>query len=352
MSGRKHHYLPRFLQRAFAFQQKGDEFYVYAHHRAHGAYAVNVMRLGQELDFYGGPQDTALDDAITGGEGQLAISVHRLISGEEVSQSDIAKLISALSIRTKAMRKALTNLLPSILDAGRSRILNAKRIRKQFREEMLDPKKQRALVEEQIRKRPGLSREQRAKMLALMLPRWKSFVVEREDEFAREFRGLALVLFDKLLSEAAALADRAYLEAMSRDPGMPERAARLEEEIHFDVWETGESEFFVLGDCGPVALFTDGAPRLALGAFDGNTKMDFVFLPVSPNKCVVGRRNMSDDHGQSTVNLNQISAALSHEFVISHLKESEALVELRGIIGSLTPIETEEMIFRVINDDD
>jgi hypothetical protein len=78
--------------------------------------------------------------------------------------------------------------------------------------------------------------------------------------------------------------------------------------------------------------------------------MDYVFLPVSPIRCIVGRRS-SNAHGLNVADLNKISASLSHEFLISHLQEEEPLVELCVLIGTLTPIETEEGIFRALNDD-
>jgi hypothetical protein len=351
MSGRKHHYLPRFLQRPFAFRQKGKQFYVYAHHRAHGTFPKNVMELGQELDFYGGPDDTALDDAITDGEKQLAVTVHRLNNGEVVPQDDIARLISALSIRTKAMRQALTDLFPKFLEAGRARILNEKQIRRQFCESLKNPAKQRELIDEQIRKRqPKLNREERGKMSALMLPRWKSYVTSHQEQFVHELREMTTRLFDHALTEAASMADNAFLDALARGPEMPRRAERFAEVMQFNVWEADEGQFFVLGDCGPVGLFTDGVPRLALGSMNDDVQMDYVFLPVSPIRCIVGRRS-SNAHGLNVADLNKISASLSHEFLISNLQEEEPLVELCVLIGTLTPIETEEGIFRALNDD-
>lgn len=351
MSGRKQHYLPRFLQRPFAFRQKGKQFYVYAHHRRHGSFPKNVMELGQELDFYGGPDDTALDDAITDGEQHLAVTVHRLNNGEVVPQNDIARLISALSIRTKAMRQALTDLFPKFLEAGRARILNERQIRRQFRESLENPAKQRELIDEQIRKRqPNLNREERGKMRALMLPHWKSYVATHQEQFVHELRELTTRLFDHALTEAASMADTAFLGALARGPEMLKRAERFAGVMQFNVWEADEGQFFVLGDCGPVGLFTDGAPRLALGNMSDDVQMDYVFLPVSPTRCIVGRRSPSA-HGLSVTDLNKISACLSHEFVISHLREDEPVVELCALIGTLTPIETEESIFRVLNDD-
>lgn len=75
MAGRKHHYLPQLIQRPFACRQQGNEFYVHAHHRKHGCFTPNTNGLGKELDFYGGPSDTSLDDAITQGEDTLAATV-------------------------------------------------------------------------------------------------------------------------------------------------------------------------------------------------------------------------------------------------------------------------------------
>ena len=69
MAGRQHHYLPQLIQRPFAYRQQGKEFYVHAHHRTRGRFTPNTRGLGKELDFYGGPDDTSLDDAITRGEG-------------------------------------------------------------------------------------------------------------------------------------------------------------------------------------------------------------------------------------------------------------------------------------------
>ncbi len=81
MSGRKHHYLPQLIQRPFAYRKEGKQFYVHAHHRTRGRFTPNTSGLGKELDFYGGPEDTSLDEAITRGEDALAETVQAINRG-------------------------------------------------------------------------------------------------------------------------------------------------------------------------------------------------------------------------------------------------------------------------------
>jgi hypothetical protein len=346
MSGRRHHYLPRFLQRPFAFRQKGKQFYVHAHHRAHGSFPANVMDVGQEWDFYGNPERSALDDQITAGERKLAITLHRLNRQEDVPQLDVAQVIGALSIRTKAMRAALTSLVPLIVDGGRERLLSTKRLRQEFRDEFLDSKKQRDFVDEKMKEHPRLSRDERARARAQMLLRWKAFVASREEEFIATFRAIASEMFDRIEREALSLADNAFLGALEQDPGMHARAEKFVEEMRFGVW-CCDNDFFVLGDCGPIALYSDEGWRLALGAISSDVQMEFVFLPISPSHCIVGQRGHRG-HGLSPVDVNRKSAALSYEFIVSHLGKCEPLDDLSATIGSMVPIESQDSIFEFL----
>ena len=124
MSGRKHHYLPQLIQRPFAHRQRGKEFYVHAHHRTRGRFAPNTSGLGKELDFYGGPEDTSLDDAITQGEDALAATVQAINRGDGMAPMDMTTLISALAFCTKSMREAMVGMFPSLLGALRLRFLD------------------------------------------------------------------------------------------------------------------------------------------------------------------------------------------------------------------------------------
>jgi hypothetical protein len=348
MAGRRHHYIPRFLQRPFAHRQSGKEFYVYVHHYAREPYPTNVMNLGQERDFYGGPGDTALDDEITQGEQQLAMITHKLNAGEVVPAQDIASLITAISFRTKTMRMALTELIPPMLEAGRSHMLESRQHQADLHMSLHDPKKRKDLIYRHIRERMGhLGREQQAKMYALILPKWKVFVQENEDRLLADARAWVVAALEHLIEKASEIGDGAFLKALAKGPNMPERAKQLTTEMVLEVWDAPEGECFILGDCGAVGLFTDGKPRLALGSLDEDVEMEIVFLPISPIRCVVARKP-SAIRSVCVSEINQLSASASREFFISTQQDGPQMAELRGAIGTIDPIATRDEIAQLI----
>jgi len=346
MSGRKHHYLPQLIQRPFAYRKQGKEFYVHAHHRTRGRFTPNTRGLGKELDFYGGPEDTALDDAITQGEDALAETMQAINRGDAVAPADMATLICALAFRTKSMREALVGLFPALLEALRVKLLDAMRLRRDLMASLTDPKERKRLIYEQIDKNMGpLPREQRAKAYGLLLPRWKTEVAKQEQQLVAQAWQLAYFVLTKARTEADTMANSAYLNALAKDPAMPIRAARMADDLVFDVFDAPLGEFFILGDCGPVAMFSDGKPRLVLAALSDEVVMESVFLPVSPSRCIVGRLPATTV-SLSVADINRMSASLSLEFFVSNHDTEGGLADLRAAIGSLVPIETEEDIIQ------
>lgn len=349
MAGRQHHYLPQFIQRPFAYRRQGKEFYVHAHHRTRGRFTPNTRGLGKELDFYGGPDDTSLDDAITRGEGELAETVQAVNQGADVAPVDIAILICALAFRTKAMREALIGLFPALLSAFRVRLLDITRPRQDLVASLTNSTERKRLIYEQIDKRFGpLPREQRAKIYGALLPRWKTHVADQQDKLVADAWQLAYTVLARARAEADTIADGAYLAALAKDPEMHIRARRMAAEMVFELLDAPSGEFFILGDCGPAAVFSDGKPRLALAAFDNNVEVNMVFLPSSPVRCIVGRRPGVATHF-SVTDINRVSAGLSLEFFVSNRDAGEDLDELRALIGSLVPIDTEEDIIRALS---
>lgn len=348
MSGRKHHYLPQLIQRPFAYRQQGKEFYVHAHHRTRGRFSPNTSGLGKELDFYGGPSDTSLDDAITQGEGALAATVQAINRGAKVLPIDLATLICALAFRTKSMREALAGLFPMLLEALRLKLLDPMRLRRDLLASLTDPKEQKRLINAEMSKRFGhVHREQRAKIYGFISSQWKSHVAINEAQLVAEAWGMVHALLSRARTEANSLADGAYLKALAKDPAMPIRANRMATDMVFDVVDAQPDEFFILGDCGPVAMFSDGKPRLVLAAIANDVVMEAVYLPASPTRCIIGRLPTSTTH-LSVEEINRISASLSLEFFISAHDTGGDLDKLQATIGSLVPIETEEEIIHAL----
>lgn len=346
MSGRKHHYLPQFIQRPFAYRKQRDQFYVHAHHRTRGRFTPNTSGLGKELDFYGGPDDTSLDDAITRGEDALAETVQAINRGDYVAPADVATLVCALAFRTKSMREAIVDMLPPIVEGLRTTLLDPLRVRRELLASLTDPKEQKRLIYDQIEKASGrLPREQRAKIYATILPRWRTYVADQEAQLVAQAWGIAYAVMSRLRDEASTIANSAFLKALAKDPAMPARANQLASKMEFTCLVASPEEFFILGDCGPFAMFSDGKPRLVTSSFTDGAEIEKVFLPVSPSRCVMGSvPNSSPNAG--VVDINRFSASLSLEFFVSDRDTDQALDTLRSSIGSLVPIDTEDEIIQ------
>lgn len=260
----------------------------------------------------------------------------------------MATLVCALAFRTKSMREALIGIFPAIIASLRMRLLDRTRLRQELIASLTDPKQRKRLIYEQINKRMGaLSREQRAKAYGLLLPRWKIEVATQEERLVAEAWQLTYTVLAKARAEADAIADDAYLKALAKDPAMPVRANRMVAEMTFTVLNAPPGESFILGDCGPVAIFTDGKPRLVLAAISKEVEIETVLLPVSPTKCILGSLS-SPTTTPGVADINRISASLSLEFFVSDRGTGKDLDELRASIGSLVPIETEEDIVRAL----
>ena len=54
----------------------------------------------------------------------------------------------------------------------------------------------------------------------------------------------------------------------------PIRAKIFAADLTFEVLFSPPGEFFIRGECGPVAMFTDGKPRLVLGALSNDALSD------------------------------------------------------------------------------
>jgi hypothetical protein len=347
MSGRRQHYLPRFLQRAFRFRGEGDSALVYAHERSR-VYSPNVMGLGQERDFYGSPAESGLDEAITATEDRLAAIHRRLIEGYggEIASEEAASLISAISIRTKSMREAMGSLGPTIVSALEAHVQDEDKLREAFRKEGANPKLFNDAVAEQFAKMPHMDRNKKAAFVALARREFDRYRVEQEDEIVRQMKRHAVEFIAYLRTRAAELADTGFLRALNRDPAMPMRTERFAL-FSYSVAKAEEGAFYILGDCGPVGVFSDGSSRLVLGDIDDDATIDAVLLPISPELCLIGQRvpTILDTSPES---VNRLSASLSHRFFVSNRSGEGEFAELRKLIGTAAPIATEDRILALM----
>lgn len=297
------------------------------------------MGLGQERDFYGHPDQTSADDNITKGESHLAEIVNRLNEAPEtVPQEAYALLVAALAVRTKKMREAMADLVKTMAQSMGEAFDKHSLWRQEMDTYWSDPKKIDDLINGEIGKQPGMSREMRFKARAFAKQQWMGRKREVYEEMDRGARALVRHFFERMDAESADVADRAFRRVFEGDPAVPKRVDRLKE-FRFYAMDATEAEF-ILGDCAAVGVRSDGQPRLAIGDFDQDNPLDYIFLPISPERCVVASR-LGDISPYAVLDINRLSASLAHRFFISKSAKVDQLEELRELIGTAEPMASE-----------
>jgi len=340
MSGRQQHYLPQFLQRPFRHRTHKNKDYVYAHEGTR-SYTPSTMGLGQERDFYGHPDESIADGNITNSETRLAEILNRLNSDpNRVSQEDHAHLLAALAVRTRKLRDSLSGLVKTISAEMADYFQRKESLRREIETYWSDEQKLNSLISEELRKYPGIPEELRVQLTLRMKKEWhqqREHIVAKVNELGQ---ALATEFFSRMDKESAAVADNAFRKIFERDPTIPARAESLTALYEFSMIEAPEDAEFILGDCAAVGFRSDGAPRLPIGDLNDETPLAFIFLPISPRRCVMAAKRGTT--ALATVGeINRASAGLSHHFFISKSPDPVDLQILRALIGTAEPLVSE-----------
>lgn len=300
--------------------------------------------IGQERDFYSAPDDPSLDDALTRVETTMAETVRQLASGDValLDVSACATLVGALSVRTKAMRRAMIDVLPIVIEEAAKELADLQNTRQALKKHANDKRWLHETVSKEMAKLPRMSREQASRMRKTLETAIRVGFNDPDSPCITEaHEGLQLAAA-KLIKEAGAIADGAFKAALKNDPTMTLRAEQLRQ-CRFEIIEAEESYPFILGDCAVVARYTDGMARLPFSSIEDQLYPEIQCLPVSPRRCLTLRRDSKIPLPKAS-EINAWSAALSHEFFISHSATFSNAECLRKLINTADPIDTEDRI--------
>lgn len=118
MSGKRQHFIPRFLLDGFASHRSGDEVFAWVYRKDRAPFNTNTRNIGVEGSFYNDGSDSEADDLITTGEQAFSALLARLraTSGPIQDSDGIANLIAHFEIRTRHVRQSYANAAGSLLE--------------------------------------------------------------------------------------------------------------------------------------------------------------------------------------------------------------------------------------------
>lgn len=323
MSGRKHHFIPRMLLRAFG-QPKGKSTQVRVMRHGDNSFVSSIEGVAAERDFYAlfnhELPETALDDQITDFENFLDTDLKKLLSaqiGEFTDAKCAARVVCHLAIRNNHFRRAVSDAAFKIFDkfiATLSREDSAKSalgfngatpspsLSKILKEHISETSDYRKL---------GLTEDKLEKQLFEIIK--SNFGAAHQSVIAPAQAALSEMLSN--LSDVAADAQKkALLKSLAPD-------LRLEELETFE-WRIVEdvTQSLALPDCGPVSWSSVKKYEPYLLASKEETA--HIYLPISHCRILIGDRD--DPKKVDLKYLNKHLAECAWDFMITHPKNENA----------------------------
>ena len=108
MSGKRQHFIPRFLQSGFTSHTKGDESFTWVYRKGTEPFNTNIKNTGVEGKFYSAKDGSEVDSLITDAESKFSELIYNLRSGSlnpSKNKKSIAELIAHLEARTRHIRQ-------------------------------------------------------------------------------------------------------------------------------------------------------------------------------------------------------------------------------------------------------
>ena len=281
MSGKRHHFIPQFLQRGFASHNTNKDYYTWVYRKGDiNPFNTNIKNIGLEGYFYSEEKESTLDDMITAAETEYAIFVDELRNNDGVKKIDrkmAANLIAHLEIRTKNLRDSFRNAGTLLLD-GMTNFLtdqdNCERfVKKQVAIEagkMIDNELEKINVPRTLF---PIYRHQFAPLIKQKIP-----------EMTEYMRDMMRYISQNMPSLFEKSAKSGHIKALLNNHTPPVKISVFEK-LNYQVVTTGDFKI-PLGDSS--VIFNIEGEQAYKPYFEVDKKLIAVILPISSTKLLIG----------------------------------------------------------------
>lgn len=341
MSGKRHHFVPRFLQSGFASHTNGNEVFTWAYRKGAQVFNTNIVNVGVEGLFYSQDGDNTIDDSITTAEGRYSELVEALRADKENAVADskaIAELLAHLEIRTRHLRESFSNstsfLMHELLRFFEDKQAFGKYIQKKLRS---DPSILRNAIAEQLRNHnlPDSVLEEALKIGPALIEQLMPSLLDSLPSMATQYRAE----IPQMLKVAA---KSGHLKGLRQTLAPPVKT-RVYEDLKFQILHVQDAAI-PLGDS--MLVFQLHGNRMFKPFSEKADQIQAVYLPLSFDRVLVGS---VDDAILDISRLPMAIAKCSLEYFISSTKSNTNDL-LHSCIGELAYLLSQEQIEVLIED--
>jgi hypothetical protein len=340
MAGKRHHYLPRFLQKGFSSRQNGKEVYTWVFKKAIDPYETNIINVGTEKLFYGVSEELSLDDDITEKELEFSPLLEELrgySSDAKIENNCINEFVVHIVTRTRHIRLSMEEMGQSFFAIMHKYISSPTELNKLLLRYIREnPNELRKSIQESLAENGTRNVDPR------MLDRATKLAIKNAPQLLQSpaFLGMRLGLihgFKLLEKDMPKLVEKSHIKALSKEVVPSAMIARLRALQWMLSVQLPNS--FILGDIGPlVTKRTNGEIRSLFLLEDGDVKQ--VYFPISHSHMIIG--SLDGNYASLGADIiNASSASFSKEFFIGR-QVTEQFYNYRELIGTKSSLFSEK----------
>ncbi|RYF51574.1 MAG: DUF4238 domain-containing protein [Cytophagaceae bacterium] len=354
MAGKRHHFIPQFLQRGFASPSDLHNAWVFP--KTRHPFNTNIKNIALEGQFYSNEGDTSVDDKITDEEGALASFLKELLDMEDMADVDPPKaghLINHSLIRTRHFRQNYQQTSEEIITKLYIALSN--------------PETLIAVMENHIQKEENIAKPVREALVSALggvLPANKideamkallpEFIRVAKIELPIQIRRTAKEQANSLKIEGQAFLESPLFKAAMKKghlKALAQLSTPTPRQLEFSKLKFNIRKFpngnIILGDS--VAVYAVSSERKIAPINDSTTPMTGVLLPLDPDTCLIGTLDEPCDCFSTSARIRESIAACSLEFFIAH-KDSSENRQLTAKIGMNSHLLSQNDIDEILRD--
>jgi Protein of unknown function (DUF4238) len=333
MSGRKQHYIPQSVQRAFEASRTGTKPQVYVFRKSRKAYLSAVDGSAAERDFYSNPLvdgNGALDDQITVFEGEhLAPMLQALRNVQSGAvDTEIASItVAHLAFRTAHVRTALSTVADDGIAQMQTILADTDAMRRFAGvDSMRSDSPITVAIRDTLAEMGANDWSEKHRNAAERLLVFR--VRERFDDLVPNTTDAMLGRLLDLKDAISESVPKAHARVLKKSLVPEERVKPLRRFSWYVISAEPENEHFILPDCVVVAKVTSST-HLQPFAMTAPDEVTAVIMPLSAKQLLVGG-NFTDEVVQAGI--NQQLARCSLDFFVSSRQDPET-VHIASTIG-------------------
>ncbi|QFZ84062.1 DUF4238 domain-containing protein [Variovorax paradoxus] len=332
MAGKRHHFIPQFLQRGFGSPENASNAWVFRKDRP--AFNTSIQNIALEGQFYTHDGDRSVDDAITDDEGALAAFVTDLraaANGTNVDSQQAAKLVAHMLVRTRHVRENFERMTGDLVNGVYNAMSDPTKLAAVLTAHIQDDANLTRILKQILTVAAGdqfplkeLSRHLDQALTPAMLQRARAelpaYFKANADEQAR-----ALQTEGKLTQGLLKGAMKSgHLKALKRVATSSEREEAFAK-LTFRIRKYPGGNI-ILGDSA--AVHAVAGERRVAPLNDATVPMVGVLLPLDTETCLIGELNGRCEVFETAESVRQAIAGCSLEFFVASVDtpENRALV--------------------------